>query len=50
MEADNPEADILDRLEEMYSHENRTRRQIGNKLRDMGLINSMRVRFIQKIF
>ena len=50
MEADNPEADILDRLEEMYSHENRTRRQIGNKLRDMGLITSMRVTFIQKIF
>ena len=43
MEADNPEADILDQIESMYIHEKRTRRQIGNKLRDLGLITSIMV-------
>ena len=43
MEAGNPEADILDQLESMYVHENRTRRQIGTKLRELGLINSIKV-------
>ena len=34
MEAGNPEADILDQIELMFAHENRTRRQIGAKLRE----------------
>ena len=46
MEADNPEADILDQIESMYIHEKRTRRQIGTKLRDLGLITSIKVEYI----
>merc|ERR1712142_744865 len=35
------EGDILDRIELMFSCENRSRRQIGNKLRELGLIKNM---------
>ena len=44
MEAENPEADILDQIESMYIHEKRTRRQIGIKLKDLGLITSIKVK------
>eukprot|EP00092_Neocalanus_flemingeri_P015916 GFUD01017233.1.p1 GENE.GFUD01017233.1~~GFUD01017233.1.p1 ORF type:complete len:1724 (+),score=585.73 GFUD01017233.1:81-5252(+) len=35
------EGDILDQIELMFSCENRSRRQIGNKLRELGLIKNM---------
>jgi len=36
------EGDTLDQIELMFSCENRSRRQIGNKLRELGLIRNMR--------
>jgi len=35
------EGDILDQIELMFSCENKSRRQIGNKLRELGLIKNM---------
>merc|ERR1719318_1915046 len=35
------DGDILDQIELMFSCENRSRRQIGNKLRELGLIKNM---------
>jgi len=35
------DGDILDRIELMFSCDNRSRRQIGNKLRELGLIKNM---------
>jgi len=35
------DGDILDQIEMMFSHENRSRRQIGSKLRELGLIKNM---------
>ena len=36
------EGDILDQIELMFRCDNRSRRQIGNKLRELGLIQNMR--------
>ena len=36
------QGDILDQIELMFSCENRSRRQIGNKLRELGLIQNMK--------
>ena len=36
------DGDILDQIELMFKCENRSRRQIGNKLRELGLIQNMR--------
>jgi len=36
------DGDVLDQIELMFSCENRSRRQIGNKLRELGLIQNMR--------
>jgi len=35
------EGDVLDQIELLFSCENRSRRQIGNKLRELGLIKNM---------
>ena len=42
MEAREPSDDMLDTIVTMFEHEGRSRRQVGNKLRELGLISSMK--------
>jgi len=42
MEAQNPSADMLDTIVSMFEHEGRSRRQIGSKLKELGLIGSIK--------
>jgi len=42
MEAENPSADMLDTIVSMFEHEGRSRRQVGAKLRELGLVKSIK--------
>merc|ERR1719509_702778 len=42
MEAQNPSADMLDTIVSMFEHEGRSRRQIGSKIKELGLIQSIK--------
>ena len=38
----NPSADMLDTIVSMFEHERRSRRQVGGKLRELGLIQNIK--------
>ena len=42
VEAREPSVDMLDMIVTMFEHEGRSRRQVGNKLRELGLISSIK--------